>query len=62
MNNELEIKLSKLNIEEKALKRHIDRNYYNLEVRTKLFERLKIVENEIKRINFKLMLERKKNK
>lgn len=62
MNNELEIKLSKLNIEEKALKRHIDRNYYNLEVRTKLFERLKIVESEIKRINFKLMLERKKNK
>lgn len=56
MNNELINQLSKLTLEEKSLKRHIDRNYYNLEVRTKLFTRLKIVENEINRVKFKLRL------
>lgn len=56
MNNELINELSKLTLEEKSLKRHIDRNYYNLEVRTKLFTRLKIVENEISRVKFKLRL------
>lgn len=56
MNNELINQLSKLTLEEKSLKRHIDRNYYNLEVRTKLFARLKIVENEINRVKFKLRL------
>lgn len=60
MNNELINQLSKLTLEEKALKRHIDRNYYNLNVRTKLFARLKIVQSEINRVKFKLKLEKEK--
>ena len=56
MNNELINQLSKLTLEEKALKRHIDRNYYNLKVRTKLFVRLKEVQNEINKVKFKLRL------
>lgn len=60
MNNELINQLSKLKLEETALKRHIDRNYYNIEVRTKLFIRLKDVKNEIERIKFKIRLEKEK--
>ena len=62
MNNELINQLSKLTIEEKALKRHIDRNYYNVELRTKLFDRLKFVENEINKTKFKINIERGRKK
>ena len=60
MNNELINQLSKLKLEESALKRNIYRNYYNKEVRSKLFARLKEVTNEINRIKFKLRLEKEK--
>lgn len=60
MNNELINQLSKLTLEESALKRHIDRNYYNLEMRTKLFIRLKDVRNEIEKVKFKIRLEKEK--
>lgn len=60
MNNELINQLSKLKLEETALKRHIDRNYYNVETRTKLFMRLKDVQNEIGRVKFKIRLEKEK--
>lgn len=60
MNNELINQLSKLKLEETALKRHIDRNYYNTEMRTRLFARLKEVQNEEKKIKFKLRFERMK--
>lgn len=60
MNNELISKLSQLTLEERSLKRHIDRNYYNVKVRTKLFARLSIVEEEIKKVKFKIRLEKMK--
>ncbi len=60
MNNELINQLSKLTLEEKALKRNIDRNYYNVKVRKRLFFRLKEVDNEINRVKFKIRLEREK--
>lgn len=60
MNNELINQLSKLTLEEKALKRNIDRNYYNAKVRKRLFFRLKEVDNEINRVKFKIRLEREK--
>lgn len=60
MNNELINQLSKLKLEEKALKRHIDRNYYNAEVRRKLFVRLKEVQNEIDRVKFKIRIAKEK--
>lgn len=60
MNNELINELSKLKLEESCLKRHIDRNYYNAKLRTKLFQRLKEVKNEIERVKFKIRLEREK--
>ena len=60
MNNELINQLSKLTEEEKALKRNIDRNYYNVKVRKRLFFRLKEVDNEINRVKFKIRLEREK--
>lgn len=60
MNKELINQLSKLLLEESSLKRHIDRNYYNVEVRGKLFMRLKVVQNEIQKVKFKIKLEREK--
>lgn len=60
MNNELINQLSKLTLEEMALKRNIDRNYYNVEVRTSLFKRLQEVQTEIKKVKFKIRLEKEK--
>lgn len=62
MNNELINQLSKLILEESVLKRSIDRNYYNISLRTKLFERLKEVKREKNKVKFKLRLEREKRK
>lgn len=60
MSNELINQLSKLKLEESSLKRHIDRNYYNTEIRTRLFKRLNEVQTEIKKIKFKIRLEKEK--
>ena len=60
MNNELINQLSKLNLEKSSLKRSLDKNYYNTELRTKLFKKIKAVEIEIEKIKFKLRLEKEK--
>lgn len=60
MNNELINQLSKLILEKSSLKRQIDRNYYNIDLRTKLFLRLKDVEKDIERVKFKIRLEKEK--
>ena len=61
MNNKLIEKLSSLKLAESAVKRNLDRNYYNLKLRSKLFKELKQIQNEIERVKFKIRLERKKN-
>lgn len=58
MNNLLIEKLSKLTLERNSLKRNIDRNYYNKKVRARLFDRLNVVDNEIKKIKFMLRFRR----
>lgn len=60
MNNELINQLSKLTLEEKALKRNLNRNYYNIEIRNKLFNDLNSIQNEIKRVKFKIRMEKEK--
>lgn len=60
MNNELINQLSKLNLEKASLKRSLDRNYYNAELRKKLFTKIKIVDSEIKKVKFRLRLEKEK--
>lgn len=62
MNNELISKLSKLTLEERSLKRNLDRNYYNQELRTKLFLELKEVKRNIESVKFQLKLEKEKRK
>lgn len=62
MNNELINQLSKLKLQESANKRNLDRNYYNIKVRDKLFNELKEVQSEIKRIEFKIKLEKENKK
>lgn len=57
-NDKLIDKLSKLKLEESCLKRNIDRNYRNLKIRTRLFERLKEVQFEIKQTKFKIRFEK----
>lgn len=62
MNNELINVLSKLKLQESAYKRNLDRNYYNKKLRKDFFEKLKEVQREIEKVNFKIRLERgKKN-
>ena len=58
MNDKLIDKLSKLELEEKSLKRNLDRFYCNEKVRTKIFNRLKIVQREISNTKFKLRIEK----
>ena len=60
MNNELINQLSKLILEKASLKREIDKNYYNVKIRTKLFRRLKEVEAEINKVKFKSRIEKEK--
>lgn len=60
MNNELVNQLSKLTLEEKALKRNLNRNYYNIKTRNKLFNELELIDKEIKKVKFKIRLEREK--
>ena len=61
MNNKLIEKLSSLKLAESAIKRNLDRNYYNSKLRSKLFKELKQIQNEIERVKFKIRLEKKKN-
>lgn len=58
MNNTLIEQLSKLKMEEVALKRRLDKKLSNAE-RKKSFDRLKEVMNQEKKIKFKIQLERK---
>lgn len=58
MSNELITKLSFLRLQKANLKRTLDLNYYNAELRTKLFKRIKDVENEIEKTKFRIRLER----
>lgn len=60
MNNKLIEKLSSLKLAESAIKRNLDRNYYNLKLRSKLFKELKQIQNEIERVKFKIRLEKEK--
>ena len=62
MNNGLINQLSKLNLEYSALKRNLDRNYYNRKTRDIIYKRMKEVNNEIQKIKFKIRLEREKRK
>ena len=61
MDNELIKQLSKLETERMALKRNINSNYYNKAIRKSLFFRLCEVNEEIKKVKFKLRLEEKKD-
>lgn len=58
MNNTLIEQLSRLKMEETAVKRGLDKNLSNKE-RTKMFNRLKEIKAKQKVIKFKLELERK---
>lgn len=57
-NNDLIEQLSNLKLEEKSLKRNLDRFYYDVDARTKLFERIEENKKEINNIKFKIRLER----
>lgn len=57
MNNTLIEQLSRLKLEESALKRALDKNLSAKE-RKKTFDRLKFVLNEQKKIKFKIHLEK----
>lgn len=61
MNNTLIEQLSKLKLEEVAVKRGLDKNLSNTE-RTKMFNRLKEIKKKQETIKFKLELERKMKK
>lgn len=62
MNDNLISQLSKLKLEKSCIKRNLDRNYYNATIRAKMFKDLKEIDNEIKKVKFKIRLERiKKN-
>ncbi len=52
-------KLSLLDFEKKYLKRQLDKNFKNIEIRNRIFKRLSEIEKEIKNVKFKLELERK---
>lgn len=58
--NDLIEKLSNLKLEEKYIIRLLDKEYNNRKLRSKKFERLTFIRQEIKKINFKLSVEREK--
>ncbi|MBO7527984.1 MAG: hypothetical protein J6T74_08900 [Clostridia bacterium] len=57
--NNLIEQLSNLKLEETCLKRALDVYYMDAKARTRAFNRLKEIKNDIELIKFKLMLERK---
>lgn len=61
-NDELIEKLSKLRLEENCLKRNLDVNYLDSELRTKLFKRIKENKKEIQLVKFKIRLEKEMKK
>lgn len=61
MSNELITKLSYLKLQKANFKRTLDLNYYNAEVRNKMFRKIKSVDEEIEKTKFRLRLE-KENK
>lgn len=59
MNNELIDRLTQLDLEEKSLKRNLDKYYCNPKVKTRLFYKIKQIEKEKEKLKFKIHLERK---
>lgn len=62
MSKELITQLSNLKIKESALKRNLDLVCFNQQKKSKIFEELTKVQEEIKLIKFKLRLEKEINK
>ncbi len=62
MNDKLIDRLSKLKLEETSLKRNLDRYYRSESTRTRLFKRLKEIQQEIKMVEFKLKVEKEMRK
>lgn len=58
MNNELIDRLTQLDLEEKSLRRNLDKYYCDEKMRTRIFARLKKIKLEIEKTKFKLHLER----
>jgi len=63
MSKHLLLKIKELEEKRLSLKRCLDVNYYNKEIRNSLFEQINEIEKEIEKVKFKLTLEReiKKN-
>lgn len=59
MNNTLLDKLTQLDLEEKSLKRNLDRYYRDEKIKTRLFNKIKQIEKEKEKLKFKIHLERK---
>lgn len=59
MNNTLLDRLTQLDLEEKSLKRNLDRYYRDEKIRTRLFNKIKQIEKEKDKLKFKIHLERK---
>ena len=62
MEKELVRQITKLKNEEHELKRILDANYHIVEIRIKTFDKIKEIKKEIKRLEFRLTLERKLKK
>ena len=58
MNDKLIDKLSNLELEEKSIKRGLDRYYMDLNARTRMFNRLQELKKEKEQVKFKLRLEK----
>ena len=61
-NDELIEQLSNLKLQEKALLRALDRAYNDIDMRTKLFNKIKNIKKEIELVKFKIRLERELKK
>lgn len=59
MSNTLLDELTKLDLEERSLKRNLDRYYRDEKVRTRLFGKISQIEKQKEKVKFKLKLERK---
>lgn len=58
MENKLIKELTELKIKEKAYKRFLDLKYYDNEQRSKFFNELKEIKKDIRKIKFKIRLEK----
>lgn len=59
MKNKLIMELSELDTQRKYILRQIDINYYDKEKRNFCFNKLKSIDNEIKKVKFKLKIEKR---